>query len=239
MFIENKYTKWYFNIVKHYKNIIIDDMLEKHHIIPKSIGGTDNENNIVSLPPRVHFICHWLLTKMTSGKNRHKMTFALHTFFHFNMYRRLNFSSRQYEFHKREFIKACVNRTPHTKKDTYTFKRVETDEIFFGTRSEFRKYSGISPQDVYWLVTHCFNPDDPKKIIKGWGIWIDSIKDYSYNKHRPPMSPNIKRKVTCGHCYKIISIGNYERWHGNNCKTIDPTGHYERTRQVASINVNR
>lgn len=34
---------------------------EKHHIIPRSEGGTDDESNIVELYPREHFIAHWLL----------------------------------------------------------------------------------------------------------------------------------------------------------------------------------
>lgn len=37
---------------------------EKHHIIPKSLGGSDDSNNIVKLSAREHFICHYLLAKM-------------------------------------------------------------------------------------------------------------------------------------------------------------------------------
>lgn len=237
MFINNKYKKWYFDIINKYKDF--DGFTEKHHIIPKSMGGTDNDENIALLSPRVHYICHWLLTKMTEGKNRRKMTFALHTFFHFNKHRKLNFNSRQYEFHKNKFVAACKDRIPFTKDDVYTFKRVKTNEIFVGTRNQFKKYSQLSSQDIYWLVNHCINPNDPKKIIKGWGIWIDSMKDYSYNKYRPPMSAKLAQKIECEHCHKSSTLGNYKRWHGNRCKTIDLEGHYERTRQVANVNVNR
>lgn len=45
---------------------------EKHHIIPKSVGGNDNPDNICILLPREHFVCHWLLTKMVSGKSKYK-----------------------------------------------------------------------------------------------------------------------------------------------------------------------
>jgi hypothetical protein len=34
---------------------------ERHHIIPKSIGGTEEVANLVDLTPREHFIAHWLL----------------------------------------------------------------------------------------------------------------------------------------------------------------------------------
>ncbi len=37
---------------------------EKHHIIPKCLGGLDNEDNITILTFREHFIAHLLLTKI-------------------------------------------------------------------------------------------------------------------------------------------------------------------------------
>lgn len=37
---------------------------EKHHILPKSLGGTDDEDNLVLLTSREHFLCHYLLVKM-------------------------------------------------------------------------------------------------------------------------------------------------------------------------------
>jgi hypothetical protein len=38
--------------------------VERHHIIPRSLGGSDKECNIVALTAREHFICHLLLTKI-------------------------------------------------------------------------------------------------------------------------------------------------------------------------------
>ena len=37
---------------------------EHHHIKPRSLGGTDENENIVKLTAREHFICHWLLVKI-------------------------------------------------------------------------------------------------------------------------------------------------------------------------------
>lgn len=50
---------------------------EKHHVIPKSMGGTDKKENVVNLTVRQHFVCHRLLTKMVSGKNVQKAWRAL------------------------------------------------------------------------------------------------------------------------------------------------------------------
>lgn len=44
----------------------LDDM-ERHHIIPRCMGGTDHDDNLVYLTPREHFIIHQLLVKINSG----------------------------------------------------------------------------------------------------------------------------------------------------------------------------
>lgn len=71
MFIANKYTTWYYDIVNRAKTRVLDTYTEKHHIIPRSLGGDNRVDNIVSLTAREHFVCHWLLTKMVDNK-KHK-----------------------------------------------------------------------------------------------------------------------------------------------------------------------
>lgn len=41
---------------------------EKHHIIPKSLGGSDSNENIIKLTAREHFFAHLLLAKIHGGK---------------------------------------------------------------------------------------------------------------------------------------------------------------------------
>ena len=45
------------------------DDYEIHHILPKCLGGTDDESNLVKLTTRQHFVAHWMLWKayMTRG----------------------------------------------------------------------------------------------------------------------------------------------------------------------------
>lgn len=76
-FTSNKYSKIYYQIVDRAINRILEGYTEKHHIIPKSMGGSNTVENLVRLTAREHFICHWLLIKMTEGKDRHKMINAL------------------------------------------------------------------------------------------------------------------------------------------------------------------
>lgn len=77
MFLSNKYTKIYHQIIEKAKTTQVIGYTEKHHIIPRSMGGSNRKDNLVRLPAREHFICHWLLTKMTTGKDKASMIYAL------------------------------------------------------------------------------------------------------------------------------------------------------------------
>ena len=73
----NKYNRWYNTITERARNRVLDAYTETHHIQPRSLGGTDDKNNLVDLTAREHFICHWLLTKMYTGEGKAKMIYAL------------------------------------------------------------------------------------------------------------------------------------------------------------------
>lgn len=78
MFIQNKYSRYYYNIINNAQSRQVLGYVEKHHIIPKSLGGTNLSTNLVALTAREHYICHLLLTKFTIGNAYHKMSYALH-----------------------------------------------------------------------------------------------------------------------------------------------------------------
>jgi len=40
------------------------EYFEKHHIIPRSIGGSDDDANLVNLTFRQHYVAHELLVKI-------------------------------------------------------------------------------------------------------------------------------------------------------------------------------
>lgn len=83
MFIDNKYKKTYSRIIdKALTENRVGDQFESHHIVPISIfGGKRNRfknlGRTVNLTYKEHFICHWLLTKFTSGKDRQRMMICL------------------------------------------------------------------------------------------------------------------------------------------------------------------
>ena len=72
-----KYLAWYSSIIQ--SAMIrpkIIGYVEKHHILPKSLGGDNRDENIAILTAREHFICHKLLTKFTSGDSQRMLEHA-------------------------------------------------------------------------------------------------------------------------------------------------------------------
>ena len=78
--IENKYYKWYTNIVENARNRNLPNevKIEVHHILPKSMGGSNEIENLVKLTLKEHWICHRLLVKfLKDPKDIKKMYNAL------------------------------------------------------------------------------------------------------------------------------------------------------------------
>lgn len=64
------YIKQYDSLINRAKNRILSGYVEKHHIIPRCMGGTDDPNNLVYLTAREHFVAHQLLVKIYKNNTR-------------------------------------------------------------------------------------------------------------------------------------------------------------------------
>lgn len=52
---------------------------ERHHIIPRSCGGCNEEWNLIKLTPEEHYRCHYLLTFIyVEGEQHDKLLYAWH-----------------------------------------------------------------------------------------------------------------------------------------------------------------
>jgi hypothetical protein len=110
----NKYEKIYYDIVNRAKKRKNDDnfVYEKHHIIPRCMGGNDNNENIVKLTLREHFICHLLLVKFTEKDYKHKMICAINRM---KISKKYIINSRKYEWLRDQFINSFKNNHPSTE----------------------------------------------------------------------------------------------------------------------------
>lgn len=124
IFINNKYTTWYNSLICSAKNRSVTGYTENHHIIPSSLGGTNDKDNLVRLTAREHFICHLLLTKMTIGNDKYKMCFAFHMLSNAKNIGEGRYipSSRMYVLSRKLYKEALDNYWTNTKRQEHADK---------------------------------------------------------------------------------------------------------------------
>jgi 5-methylcytosine-specific restriction endonuclease McrA len=133
MFTNNKYTNWYFNIIERAKSrmLLSNIYTEKHHIVPKSLGGSNAKDNIVVLTGREHAICHLLLIRMTEGAAKRSMTFAAwRMMFKSNLTAsRHSIGARLYESTRIEMAKAASYRSSQYRHSEESKKKIADSKI--------------------------------------------------------------------------------------------------------------
>lgn len=113
------------NYEKIYTNLILtrqqlnrvknnDGSLERHHILPKCLGGTNNNDNLVLLTPREHFIAHWLLYKMYTGKAKAKMAYAFFKMSQNNPNQKRTITSKLFQYRRTIISKSCTGENHHS-----------------------------------------------------------------------------------------------------------------------------
>lgn len=131
MFLSNKYSLCYYNIVSRAKSRVLekDTYSERHHIIPKSLGGNNDPSNIVRLTAREHLLCHRLLTKITVGKTRSKMIFALWRMMFGSAKHQRSIPSRLYEQTKISMSNAIREQSKQFRHTSESKKKISLSKL--------------------------------------------------------------------------------------------------------------
>lgn len=130
---------------------------EKHHIQPKSLGGTNNKANLVKLTAREHFLCHWLLVKMYNKGTieRDKMLYALWRMKSKNNIHERYINSRAYEALRIEYsgvISKITSIKQSGEKNSQFGKKWYTNRDTGESKSFFKK-----PSDTWIKGRNWFN----------------------------------------------------------------------------------
>jgi len=223
MLVENKFKKWYDNIIKNAKSqnrSKKENYFEKHHILPKSLGGTDCHDNLVLLTAREHYVCHKLLIKFTTMEYKKKMVCALWAFNRKSKnQQRQVLTSRDYESVRRQVsenfskdrkgIKKSSLTDSHKKKISQALKGTKKSEK---TKERMKEsWKNRPPRSK----EHC---EALSRANAGRKAKDSTRKKMSESKKGiNPVHTQISWQ--CNQCGKIgIGISNYNRWHGDNCR---------------------
>ena len=179
MYLTNKYSIWYYNIINRAKSRISAEYTEKHHIIPKSLGGSNDPSNLISLTAKEHFICHLLLTKMTVGLQKTKMVQAawMMTMISSNQYR-YKINGKTYQILKEQMSLAKKGLTTWNKGITpsdETKKKLRDANLDY-----LVKQNKITEEEAIIRKSYPLNFEHdkekmPRKVANGWK-WSDEAK---------------------------------------------------------------
>lgn len=135
MFKDNKYSQWYFQLMDRSFTRTLEGYTEKHHIIPKCLGGANERTNIAVLTAREHYIAHLLLTKM-SDDHRLKFGFVAMTRINGRHERGYRITSYGYKYAKECNAKASSIRSKKHAGKHLIGRKMYHDPIT-GRRSSF------------------------------------------------------------------------------------------------------
>ena len=201
--INNWYFKTYCRVVENAKNqnrvkLKKSDpqyvYFESHHIKPKKLGGSNDNNNLVLFNKYEHFLAHWLLTKCIGGSEKYQMMFA------FDKMLGKNKNQDRY-IPKHKFVKIIKNNRVNLKhseetkqkmKKAYAKKSPQQKAL---TSQRFSEINSGSKNPMYnksvydvWLEKH-----GEEEANKKYENWINSLKKSSQKgKRRNDISERTK-----------------------------------------------
>jgi len=245
----NKYQNWYNQIIDRARNRVLDGYSESHHIIPESLGGPNTDENLAKLTAREHFICHWLLVKITVGEDRYKMINAL----------RMMRAEKQGQKRYKTKITARVYATLKAEYSVLQSRRVsgENNPMWGKTQSE-KARALISQKNTGKKLTEKqiekqvaaqtgrkrkpFSDEWRANMSKSkqgennnrYGVEVlDSTRQKirekatgrkqsaeTIQKKADAVRGSKRKKKLCPHCNQQIAVNTYTRWHGANCRIL-------------------
>lgn len=169
-----------------------DCYCERHHSVPKSLGGSDDDNNKINLTAKEHYIAHLLLVKITEqkfGKDSDQYEKMIRAVTFFNTCKNnnklverksINFNSRIYAHIRKEFAKTSsiymTGKLVGKKNGMYGRKRTKKEkEKISKTRLERGcgkgKNNSMYGKPCYYKMT-------PEEYVH----WKTQIKETCINK---------------------------------------------------------
>lgn len=221
IFINNKYSTIYYKIVDRAKHRILpkETYVERHHIIPKSLGGTDDRENLVVLTGREHLICHLLLIRITESSDKAKMVSAAWSMANLENdgQSRTKLNTRQYSVLREQFSKHHSLRMTNNNP----MKMPGIKEVHQRAIVKRGKTLGMTGKTHTEQTINLIKERNKGQIVPKEKRLAASI----FHKNRPAELVEKYNRIhastrMCEFCGKLANPGTYARWHGPNCKSI-------------------
>jgi len=215
------YKQIYERLINRAKTRTLSGYKERHHIIPRCIGGTNDTDNLVNLTAREHFIAHKLLCEIYPDNDSLFYAYwCMCTNWSNSYMSRIQITSREYERAKKKFSKSI------SKINTGDSNPAKRDDVR-------KKISNSLMGHVAWNNGLTKETNDSiaqmankLKNIKRWndGLTKDDPRvQLQIQKSIQSRTGNPRGKYklnyeTCPHCNQTLTKSVINRSHKDKCK---------------------
>jgi hypothetical protein len=182
------YQKIYDNLIERARYRLIKGYTEKHHIVPRCLGGTDESNNLVRLTPEEHYVAHQLLVKIHPNVLKLVTATQLMTV-HTTNNRTTN---KLFGWIRRRASKLAIGK-PKSEETKQRMRKPKSEQHRLNISKSQLANGGNGPSK---------HSNKTKVKIGKWSI----------------INSKFKEIIKCPHCNKEGKAGPMNRWHFNNCK---------------------
>ena len=182
------YNTHYNLLIERAKTRQLSGYVERHHIVPKCMGGTDDKSNLVELTPEEHYVAHQLLVKMYPEVDSlvyaaNKMTVSSKT---------TSRNNKRYGWLKRRYQSVCK-------------KRIGKKNSSYGTRW----YTNFTLKNCVKVNSKDFKYYESNGYVKQRVLDFSLYDDYG-NKHKEDKEyqPSAFRKLSAD---QVIDIFNSKK----------------------------
>lgn len=206
MFLPNEFTDQYYAIINFAKSRVNGEVsrkvaksilgyVEKHHIIPKSIGGTNNSENLVWLTASEHLEVHLLLVNMVEREDHKRKMYAA--------------AVRMCNPQSRTQLRIFENAYSEIRKKSAEF------------HANYMKIKHAGNGNPFYNKKHT---EKSKKLISDSGKGLKRSPETKNNISRSKLGNKNPATaiVTCPHCLKTGKAGGMRKHHFIHCKNRDP-----------------
>lgn len=207
MFLDNHYTTEYYDIITRNqeltKNISIRKIkelfiyTEKHHVIPKSLGGSNLRDNIVYMSAKDHYRCHQLLINMTEGTDHGKMWSSLWRMMNKQSYNQ----HRDYEFTANDYEQARI-----AHANSHSERMLGKNNPFYNQKHTAESLKTMSLAKKGKTYEEIFG-------TAGARLMRERRRQEQLGKKKGK-----QEIIKCKYCVTKGGIGIMKRWHHDNCK---------------------
>jgi hypothetical protein len=221
------YSKHYDLLIDRAKPRVFDGYTERHHIIPKCLGGNGKKDNIVRLTPEEHFVAHQLLVKMYPDNRYLILAVKMMTVSGGKVIR----NNKMFGWLRKKFseaMKSQVVSDETRKKMSDNARKRKFSEETRKKMSDSRKgkilkkgykHTAEAKQKISESGKRACKEETKAKIsLANSGRKLPPVSETTRKKLSEANTGFIHKKVICPHCNKEGGITGMKAWHFEKCK---------------------